>query len=194
MRFDTSDRRLPAGQTVPGHRSHAPLAMSDDRRAGGRERSKETPPDHRQADGSGGVSRLFRALPLTLALTALSALALMTLGAAVACRAPDPAALVAPVAYGSMGLASLLGGIIAGRRNGEACFTGGLLAGGMVVLLLLLLSFLVKPIGAGSPLLVWISRFSVVLLHMLGAYLARPRQKAAAHTAGGHSAPHRHRR
>ncbi len=182
----------PATHHLSSRRSHAPVGLPAGRMPAHRRRHDEKPPDAFDPNETGGFSRLLATLPLTFALTAATGAALVTVAAAVAYRSIDPSALSRPLSYGALGICALVGGIIAGRRCGRSFLAGGFLSGSLFAVVLILLSLVIPGETDVSPWLMWGTRPAVVLLHLLGAYLVRPREKAASHTAGKH--PSRARR
>ncbi len=130
-------------------------------------------------------AEIWRRLPLSVALTLLLIGGLITIGALVALRAPDPVALTVPLSWGAVGLASLIGGVLAGRRCPDRPVAAALLCGGGVVLLLTVPGFF---LGGNQPS-AWLLRVCILPLHLVGALLSRPRPKPAAHhdrRGGGH--------
>ena len=168
---------------VPDRPSRA-SASGHARLSGGR---AEGPPASFEENATGGFSHLLRTLPLSVGLTAVLGLGCLTAAALVAHRSPDPTSVARPLALAALAVTSLVGGIIAGRRYREATVMSGLMAGGVLTVLLLLVSLITVSEGdLASPVLTWLSRLGIVLLHVLGGRLARPRTPAPAHTAGGH--------
>ncbi len=190
MRPETHPERTHSTGAV-SHRSsdHASARAAATR--GGR---AAEPSDAFDPNAQGGFSRVVRTLPLTLALTAAAGVVLVTVATAIAYRAPDPSALTAPLAYSSLGVTSLIGGILSGRRNGEDYLLGGLMAGTSLALLLILISFFGEANKENSPFFPWLARLGVVLLHVLGAYITRPRAHAVSHASVGRAAHSTHRR
>lgn len=163
---------------------HARLHPAHDSRRGHREQ----PPHAFDENESGGFSRILGTLPLVCGLTALAGVLLATLGTALTLSAPDPVSLIPLVSRISVGLASLLGGMLAARRNPASPLMGGLISG---MLMALLLTVVGMCIGGEESAATWVMRLCIPLVHLLGAYVARPRPKAVQH--GAHAAGrHRH--
>ncbi len=148
-------------------------------------RDKPSPPfdAHDRSNDADGFSHILRSMPLTLGITIAAYLLLITLGAAIALRSPDPVALTVPFAYGAVGIASFLGGILSARRNPAAPLAGGLMTGLALSMILVLIGLCTGR----APISVWIVRLFVIPIHLLGAYIARPRDRVtnrAHHTTG----------
>ena len=118
------------------------------------------------------MSALF-ALPIT----AIIGLLLLLIVTAVAYGSPDPDALTTPLALGTLGLTSLLGGLVAARRGVTQPILCGLLSGLLFTLLLLGVSLFFGDeaktqlsLGISSPV-VWVLHGGVVLLSVLGGKL-----------------------
>ncbi len=168
------------------HPQHPPRTGHGRARTDG-QRDKPSPAfDANASDGLSSFA-LWRSLPLSTAFTVLLLLVLVTVAAAVALRAPDPTALITPLAWGSVGLASLVGGMIAGRRSPERPVVAGLLCGGAVVLLLVVAGLAFGGQGASA----WLLRLCVLPLHLIGACVTRPRRASAAHHDPRKGAHHR---
>ncbi len=135
------------------------------------------------SETAGGFSRLARPLPLILGLTLAVGAALTLAATAIAYQSPDPSATLTPLAYGALGLTALLGGVVAGRVLRERAVLGGLVSGVAFALLLTVLSWLL-PRAADGAAAAWLSRAGVVVLHLLGACVARPRATTPGHAAG----------
>ena len=173
-----------------GGASHA--GGADMSRTRVRGRSEESPAD--SGSGSSPSRQLARTILPVLGLTLLVGVLLLGLAAAILCRLPDPTTPARPVAYGILAAMAVLGGILAGRFNPQIPVPAGLASGGVLALVLLVLSWLV---GKGSDIsgalpaaLPHVMRFSLMILHALVAYMTRPRPRQATHTAGGHGAHH----
>lgn len=141
-------------------------------------------------DTEGGFSGLFSPLPLTMLLTLGVGLVSLTLAAGLAYATPDPTRYMTPCAYGALALTSLVGGILAGVRGRPGSVLAGLVSGGLWALLLTIVAAVLPSPAPISPVMPWLARLFVIALHLLGAWLTRPRPKAPAHTAGGHHASH----
>jgi hypothetical protein len=118
-----------------------------------------------------------------LGVTVLSGLLLITALCLIALRSPDPTALIRPCAAAALMLASLCGGITAGKLNPATPLSAGLLSGAVATVLLILSALLT---GQSGGLLPWVMRLAVILAYLLGSAMTRPRKKAPAHTAGKH--------
>ncbi len=165
-------------QPINRHPSHPSAAgrTPSPNRAG---KDKPSPAfDTNDTDGFSFPALLARLLPAS-GTSVGGMLGLVTVSTAIALRAPDPLALLTPLAWGSVGLSSLVGGMVAGRRLPEKPAVAGLLAGIPVLLLLILAGFLA---GRATPS-VWILRVCVLPLQLVGALLARPRRRPATHAA-----------
>ncbi len=178
-------------QPTNAHPSHARAAGHPTPHRGGGQDLPSPRLDSRErsndADGFSLAAALARLLP-AVGVSLLSALGFLTVSAALSLRAPDPLALLTPLAWGSVGLSALLGGVTAGRRCPEGAVAAGLCTGAMVLLLVTLAGFLA---GKADPS-AWILRFCILPLSLVGALVARPKPKAAAHQA--HGTGHRPRR
>lgn len=148
----------------------------------------EQPPYAFGENDTGGFSRIFGSLPLVCGLTTVIGVALSLVSAACLLYAPDPVALLPVASRLSVCLASLLGGILAARKIPAAPLAGGLASGSVMALILTVAGLC---LGEGS-MWAWMTRLGSLPLHLVGAYLARPRARAAAHTA--HTAGRHHTR
>ena len=129
-------------------------------------------------------------LPLTVAL--VSGAVFVTVLSLAAFNSPDPTSLVGLLSPISLGLASLSGGIAAGKCSGERAVSGSLISGCLFAAFLCVLSlFTAKDTHTVSATVMWLLRLSTVPAHLLGGILARPKKKSAAHTVGKHAS---HRR
>lgn len=151
----------------PDRPSHSPARL-------GTRQTEE--PSHQAA---GGFSSILKAYPAVLGITLGLLLAAVT-GAAIALyNTPDPTAGILPAAVAVMALASLGGGIGAGKLNPATPVAAGLLCGLMTAALLAALSLAGKE--AGLP------RFSMsgvtLAAHLVGSLIARPRKRSPTHTA-----------
>lgn len=197
MIHDTRNDTQPARQ---GRHSSAPSTHPSAHRA---RTSADTRSVERRVSGepsdasAGGFSRVLRTLPLTLGVTAVAGVLLVTIAAAIAYNSADPSACILPLAYGALGITSLVGGIVAGLCNREQALLGGVVSGSVFVLLVTIASLICSGAamdamgGEASPLFSWLARLGVILIHMLGAYLLRARPEAAMHTSSAHQ--HRYR-
>ena len=141
----------------------------------------EQPPYAFEQNDTGGFSRILTSLPPVCGLTAAAGVLLSILGAALLLYTPDPVALIPIVSRLSVCLASLLGGILAARKNPTSPLAGGLSAGAVMALVLTVVGMCV---GSGDGALwAWMTRLGTLPLHLLGSYVARPRPRAATHTA-----------
>ena len=148
----------------------------------------EQPPYAFGENDTGGFSRILGRLPLVCGLTTVIGVALSLVSAACLLYTPDPVSLIPTAARLSVCLASLLGGILAARKTPATPLAGGLVSGSVMALILTVLGLC---LGEGS-MWAWMTRIASLPLHLVGAYLARPRARAAAHTA--HTAGHHHAR
>ena len=162
MRTDTNNRRA----------GHARLGTS----------YGEQPPYAFEGNDMGGFSRIFGTLPLVCGLTTASGVALSLVSAACLLYTPDPVSLIPVASRLSVCLASLLGGILAARRTPATPLVGGLASGSVMALILTVAGIC---LGEGT-VWAWMTRLGSLPLHLVGAYLARPRARATAHTAGHH--------
>lgn len=156
----------------PDRPSHSPARL-------GARQTEE--PSHQAA---GGFSSILKAYPAVLGITLGLLLAAVT-GAAIALyNTPDPTAGILPAAVAVMALASLGGGIGAGKLNPATPVAAGLLCGLMTAALLFFLSLVWGEAG--------LLRFGIsagsLMAHLLGSLLARPRKKSPTHTAVKHPA------
>ncbi len=142
-------------------------------------RQTEEPSDH----AAGGFSSILRRLPIVLGITVLSGLLLITVLCLIALRSPDPTALIRPGAAAALMLATLCGGIAAGKLNPATPLYAGLLCGAVSAVLLILSALFT---GQSGGLLSWVMRPAVILAYLLGSAMTRPRKKSPAHTAGKH--------
>ena len=148
----------------------------------------EQPPYAFEGNDTGGFSRIFGRLPLVCGLTAVLGVALSLASAACLLCTPDPVALIPIASRLSVCLASLLGGVLAARKTPATPLVGGLASGSVMALLLTVLGLC---LGEGTAW-AWMTRIGPLPLHLVGAYLARPRARAATHSA--HTAGHHHTR
>ncbi len=165
----------------------APVGSPADTTIAHRRRLDEKPSDAFDPNHAGGFSHTLKTLPLTFVLTVAVGLGLATLAAAIAYISPDPSAVALPLSYAALLLTALVGGILSGRRCGADCAMGGFLSGVLLVACLSLVSLLAGNPSGVTPLLAWGVRIGMIPLHLLGAYLVRPRERQAAHTAGKHT-------
>ena len=147
---------------------------------GGSARQTEEPSDR----AAGGFSSILRGYPLVLGVTAPAAVLLTTVAALALYQSPDPTALILPVSAAVLALASLCGGVTAGKLNPTAPVAAGLLSGGLTAVLLLLISLIC---GEGMGLIPWGMGIGSLLLHSLGSALTRPRKAAPTHRSGKHT-------
>ena len=163
----TTSSKHPSVGRHPDRPAHSPA------RRGARQTEE---PSHQAA---GGFSSILRRYPLVLGIT-LSAAVLLTLAAAtVLYSCPDPTRWILPAAALSAALASLCGGMAAGKAFPASPIAAGSLAGGILSALLLLVSM---TLGEGGGLIPWGFGGGMLLLHMLGSALTRPRPKRPAHS------------
>jgi hypothetical protein len=133
-----------------------------------------------------GFSSILRGIAAASAVTVLLGLVFVTAACFAAVHSPDPISLAAPLSAAALALASLLGGITAGRLCPARTAVAALLTGAAVALALSLLSLLPLHMGESGRTLPWLIRLGTVPVHLLGGILARPRRKAPTHTAGKH--------
>ena len=160
------------------HPSQHPVGRHPDRPAHSpmRQSVRQTEEPSHQAEG--GFSSILRRYPLVLGIT-LSAAVLLTLAAAtVLYSCPDPTRWILPASLLSLALTSLCGGIAAGRTSPAAPVAAGVLAGGILSGLFLLLTLV---FGEGEGLLPWGMGSGMLLLHLVGSVLSRPRKKRPTH-------------
>ena len=132
---------------------------------------------------AGGFSSMLRRLPIVLGVTALSGLLLVTALCLVAFLSSDPTALLRPCTAAALIVATLCGGITAGKLNPDAPLSAGLLCGTVTAGLLILAALVA---GQSGGILHWGLRLAVIPVYAVGSALTRPRKKIPAHTAGKH--------
>ncbi len=133
---------------------------------------------------AGGFSRILRKLFLPFAVTTASGVIFVTALTLAAYRSPDPTALVTPLSVAALWLASLAGGITAGKCAGEKAMIGSLISGCMLAAILCLIAWING--GEEQGVIPWLIRLATVPIHLLGGFVTRPRKKPAGHTAGKH--------
>ena len=167
------------------HNLHPSVGKHSDRSASpisrGQRAAKQTekPSDHTED----GFSSVLKRIPLSLAVTALTGMLFLTVLSLAAHFSPDPMPLTQPLSVLALGLASLMGGLTAGRLSPGRPLSAALLTGGITALILLLLSLL--P-GEDGGLLAGLLRPATIPIHLLGGIISRPRKKQTTHTAGRH--------
>lgn len=166
---------------------HPPVGRHPDRPARVRVRPPEEPSDPQ----AGGFSSILTGYPLTLGVTALSALLLVTVAAIPVCQSPDPMGLILPISAATLGVAALIGGTVAGKLNPACPLAASLVCGSITAALMILLSLL---LGDGGSPLRWIMGLGILPLHLLGGFLTRPRPKAPAHNTARTARRHPSRR
>ncbi len=178
----------PSTQAHPSHSAHAGQRMA--RTNGHRNQPSSAFDSNDRSNETDGFSSatLWRRLPLSVGIVLALCPVLIAVCAAVCLRVPDPAALVTPLAWGAVGFASLIGGVIAGRRTPTSPVAAGLLCGLAVVLVITLAGFLVGKCTPSG----WILRVCIPPLHLIGALLSRPKVKPAAHRDHHADDHHRH--
>lgn len=137
---------------------------------------------------AGGFSRAIAGGLFSLPVTAVLGLIFLTVGTWVAYSNPDPSSLSTPLALGALALSSLLGGLVASRRNsGESAALCGLCGGCLFSVFLFILSLLfgnearaTMSLGLSAPA-AWGIHAGVVGLEILGALMGRPRRRTATH-------------
>lgn len=97
-------------------------------------------------DNSLGIHEICRAVLFGTFVMALSALALLLIGAGIAYSNKDPASIAKPLAFTSLYISMLVGGFAAAKRSGE----NKLLCGAIYTALAFLLLFILKLILAGK--------------------------------------------
>ena len=166
------------------HPSKHPVGRHPDRPAraprGGSARQTEEP----SGRVAGGFSSILRRYPLVLGITALTAALLTTIAAFALYKGPDPTALILPVSAAVPALASLCGGITAGKLNPTTPMAAGLLSGGLTAALLLLISLI---FGEGMGLISCGMALGATLFHLLGSAITRPRKVSPVHRSGKHT-------
>ncbi len=135
------------------------------------------------SEEAGGFSRVLVKLPLSLVCTVLAGAGLLTGATAAALATSDPTALAHPLSGGVLALAAFVGGLISGFRCRGQELAAGLLTGGMLVLILTLLSPVAGAAEGAPPVAVWLTRLGALALSVLGAYLTRKRPEKKAHNA-----------
>lgn len=165
----------------PDHQSHPALVA-------GRTAHAEEPSD----DIAGGFSRILCKLFLPLAVTAVSGAVFVTALTIPAYQSQNPTALVTPLSMAALGVASLAGGITAGKCGRERAVPGSLVSGCLFAGILCLIALFGSGEMQGIPTSVaWMIRLAAIPVHMIGGFMVRPRKKPTTHTAGKH-ASHRH--
>ncbi len=151
----------PVGHLPPksGHRKDRPAGRTSEQPA--------------EAGWTGAFSSAMFAMPFVLVIGFL----FLLIGTLVAFRSADPHALVMPLSLASLGLTSLMGGLISARRRRGNPLLSGLICGLLINLLLLGLSlFFSERVAAEltlgySGLAKWGICAAVVILSVLGARL-----------------------
>ena len=164
------------------HTSSKPVGGHPDRSAKAPRRAVAKPSEEPSHQDAGGFSSILRRYPITLGITALIGLVAVTVSALILYNSSDPTKGILPASMISMGLASVGGGLVMGRMIPTVPVAAGLLSGGLTGGLLLICSL----IGGDGGILRWCMCGGTVLLHLLGGMIARPREKAPAHTTGKH--------
>ncbi len=174
-----NQRQLTNHSSVGKH----PDRLSHPALSAGRLGHAEEPSD----DTAGGFSHILRRSLLPLAVTTVAALVFVTALAAAAYQSPDPTSLVSPLSAAALGLASLAGGITAGKCHGERAVGGSLICGCLFAAILCLIALLGGGGIHGLPTAVaWLIRLATIPVHLIGGILTRPKQKPVTHTAGKH--------
>ena len=133
---------------------------------------------------AGGFSRMVRKLLLPLAVTIASGVVFVTVLTVAAYQSSDPTVLVTPLSIAALGLASLAGGITAGKCHGEGAIPGSLISGCTLAMILCLMGWIGG--GGSGGFVPWLIRLTPIPIHLLGGLMTRPRKKPVAHTAGKH--------
>lgn len=162
---------------------HQSVGRHPDRPVNAPARVSARPTEEPSDEISGGFFAFLRGYPIVLGITLLAAALFITVAAFILYRSPDPAALIPPASAAVVGLASLCGGMTAGKLNPSRAVPAGLVCGVLTAALLLLLSL---AFGGEMGVLSWLLRGSTILIHTAGGILARPRSRRSAHTAGKH--------
>lgn len=162
---------------------HPSVGRHPDRPARTRVRPTEEPSDTQ----AGGFSSTLRRVLIAVGITMLTAVLLTTAAAVALYNSPDPTPWILPVSAAALALASLCGGITAGKLNPTAPVAAGLLSGGLTAALLLLISLIFRERGGLVP---WAMGSDALLASLMGSVWTRPRKRAPSHGTGGH---HTHR-
>ena len=118
------------------------------------------------------LPRLWKGCAIGVLLATAIALVAGAIGAAVLLSMPDPNRGLCGMSATILLLCTLACGVSVGRATGERTLLGGLTAGTLLLLLVLLLSYLPtqeQPLFGG--VLVWVLRGAVLLFATLGVYL-----------------------
>ena len=134
---------------------------------------------------AGGFSRLLLRFGLPLGLFVASGVIFSAAAALAATATSDPTAWILPLSAVALLLASLVGGITAGKCSPQHAIGSAAVSGLILSVILILLSFF----GGDMGWLSWVMRLSVIPVHILGGALSRPRAKPAGHTSR-HSSHH----
>ena len=169
---------------TPSH--HTSVGRHPDRSAPSPRRGGVKPIEEPSHQAEGGFSSILRRYPAILGLTALISLVAVTVATLILYNSPDPTAGILPASVIALAIASFGGGIAMGKLIPATPVAAGLLCGGLTGGLLLICSLIWGDGGA----LRWCMSGGVVVLHLIGSLIARPRKKSPTHTAGKH---HSHR-
>ena len=131
-------------------------------------------PSDRSAGGFSATARRFILPPLVTAVTALAA---VTVSAAVAAGTPDPTALIPVLGPVATAVASLAGGITAGLCYRERATAASLVWGGCLAAILCLAGFCAGWGGAAASL----TRLMPLPICGMGGFLTGRRKKKAGH-------------
>ena len=170
----------------PAHPPHKSVGNHPDRLVAARDRVSVRPTEEPSQQKEGGFSSVLRRYPAVLGITALIGLVAVTVATLILYNSSDPTAGVRPAGIIALILASLGGGIVAGRLSPSTPVAAGLLCGLLTGALLLICSLVWGEGGYWR----WCMSGGAVVLHLLGGRIARPRKSLPAHTAGKH---HGHR-
>ena len=118
------------------------------------------------ASSQNAVDKLISSSILGLALSVGISIALLLIGSLIAISTNDPLALVDPIGYVSLFLASFLGGFACSKLNKQSPYLTGTVCGGAFVLLSMLISFSL-PHTLSSGIDIWLR----LALHVLSLAL-----------------------
>ena len=127
------------------------------------------------------VSRYIIKISVSVCIAAVISVLLLMLFAALSLKAEDPSALVLPLSYVTLGIASLVCGICAVLMNRRSIFPYYMtasLAGAVLVLIMFIVSFIpAQGMYTVSDPVRAAMYGAVVTLSLFGGLLARPRAK-----------------
>lgn len=160
------------------HPSQHPVGRHPDRPAHAARLMEEPSDTH-----VGGFSSILRRLLASWGITVLSAALFTVTAAIILYNTPDPTRWLLPASAVALAMASLCGGITAGKLSPASPVAAGLRTGGVMAALILLASF---ALGEGGELIPWGMGLGALLFHLVGSALARPRKKPPTHL-GSHT-------